>query len=253
MGNKNKLFLAILSTFVIFSGMMSTTTDITVKGDMQDTIVVECDFPLPIIEPVKIENECYDRITMGILPNSCDMDISRLPIKPLKVLLPFGRMLDSITVVVKNRKSMGNGFYVEKGQKIIPLASNEMIDNGFNGFDVSDRLFTIVGTYVWRGYTILFVNLHPVQYITDSGEIIWYDHITLQVKTQPTSVIKSVRNMNQDKELVIKEIVNPQVFKTYEDAPCSAPLDSVEYVIITNEELKDATGTYTFQDLVTAK
>jgi hypothetical protein len=253
MGNKNKIFLTILSTLIVCSGMISTTTILTVKGDSYDTIVVECDFPLPTFEQVKIDNEWYDRITMGVLPNSCDMDAARLPIKPLKVLLPFGRMIDSITVVVKNNMSMGSGFNVEKGQKIIPLASNEMIDNGFNGVDVSNQLFTVVGTYVWRGYTILFVNLHPVQYITDSGEIIWYDHMTLQVKTQPTSMIKSVRNMNQDKDLVLKEIVNPQVITTYEDAPCLAPLDSVEYVIITNEALKEASGAYTFQDLVTAK
>ncbi len=254
MGNKKKIFLAILSMLIVGSGMISTTTDLTVKGNMYDTIVVECDFPLPTLEQVKIEDEFYDRITMGLLPNSCDVDSARLPLKPLKVLLPYGRMVDTITAVVKNSISMGSDFNVEKGQKIIPLASHEIIDDGFkDDIVVSNQLFTLVGTYVLRGYAILFVNLHPVQYKDDSGEIFWYDHMTLQVKTQPNPEIKSVRNMHQDKELVQKEIINPQMLITYDEAPCSTPLDLVEYVIITNEALRDAMGEYTFQDLVAAK
>ena len=188
---------------------------------------------------------------MGILPNSCDTDTTGLPVKPLKVLLPYGRVLDSVDVVVEKSLSLGIGFNVEKGQNIIPIMSNESIEENFvEDFDFNNQLFTIVGTYVFRGYTILFVNLHPVQYKEDSGELVWYKHITLQVKTQPATMNRIVRNKPQDKEIVMKQVVNPQMLETYNDAQSLTSLNLIDYVIITNEELKNATGAYTFQDLL---
>lgn len=249
-----KIFFVIISTFLMCSGMMLAMADHNPEESGYDTIIINCDFPMPTLEQVKVDNEVYDKIMMGSLPNSCEMNRPLLPIKPLKVLLPYGRMVDTIDVIVENDASLGIGFDLETGRHIIPIGSNESVDDGsIDESDYSHQLVTVVGSYVFRGYTVLFVNLHPVQYIRDSGEIIWYDHMTLNVKTQPTTVTKSIRNMDQDKELVIKEVVNPQVIKTYEDAPQLAPLDLVEYIIITNEDLRDATGTYTFQDLVTAK
>ena len=249
-----KVFLAIFSALMICSSIVPVVADINAEGNAYDTIILEYDFPIPNIEKVKINNEYFDRIKMGVLPNSCDVDTTSLPVKPLKVLLPYGRVLDTVDVVVENGLSLGVGFNVEKGQNIIPILSSESIENNFvEDFDFNNQLFTIVGTYVFRGYTILFVNLHPVQYKEDSGELIWYKHITLQVKTQPTSENRIVRNRHQDKEIVMKQVVNPQVLETYNDAKLLTPLDLIEYVIITNEELKNAAGAYTFQDLVTAK
>ncbi|HER45495.1 MAG TPA: PKD domain-containing protein, partial [Thermoplasmatales archaeon] len=239
---------------MVGSGMLPAIADVTVHETAYDTIVIECDFSSPRIEQVNREDKWYDRITMDNLPNSCDVQSACLPVKPLKILMPYGRIVDSITVVAGQGISMGAGFHVEKGHNIIPFGSHQATDDGcVDKSFFSDQLFTVVGTHIFRGYAIFFVNLHPVHYTKDSGEIIWYNHMTVQVKTQPTSVTTSIRTMQQDKDLVTKQVVNPQMLKTYEDAPQSKPLDLVEYVIITNEELRDATGSYTFQDLVAAK
>ena len=53
-----------------------------------------------------------------------------------------------------------------------------------------------------------------------------------------------------DRDVVASLVDNPEFIATYADAPCAQVRDSVEYVIITNEELKDASGDYTFQDLL---
>jgi hypothetical protein len=254
MVHRNKIFFVMLSIMMVGSGMLSAIADVTVNKTAYDTIVIECDFSSPRIEQVNREDEWYDRITMGSLPNSCDVQSACLPVKPLKILVPYGRIVDSITVVAGHGMSMGAGFHVEKGHRIIPFGSHQATDDGFiDGSFFSNQLFTVVGTHIFRGYVLLFVNLHPVQVLQDSGEIIWFDHMTVQVTTQPVFVTTPLRKTPTDKELISKQIVNPLTLTTYEDAPVSAPFDSVEYVIITNEDLRDATGSYTFQDLVAAK
>ncbi len=253
MATLNKILLTILSTLVVSSGMISGIADFTANETVYDTIVIDCDFPSPTIQQVNVDTEHYDKITMGNLPNSCDVNTASLPVKPLKILMPYGRIIESVEIIVNQGISLGDGFNVEKGHNIIPIGSNQQTVDGFAESDFSNRLFTVVGTHLFRGYMIVFVNLHPVQFLQDSGEIIWFDHMTVQMNTRSTFMANPIRSVLKDKEIVSKEVINPQVMTTYEDAPLSVPFDSIEYVIITNEDLRDATGSYTFQDLVAAK
>ena len=255
MRQTEKILLTILSTLIVCSGVLLATASLDADKDRYETILLEYNFPVPTIDPVKIDNEVYDRITMGNLPNSCDVDSACLPIKPLEILLPYGRILKTIEVDVENSISIGSGFNVEKGQSIIPIMTQQTLDYDVaNQVDVSEQsLYTIVGTYTWRGYSILCVNLHPVHYLKESGEIIWFNHMNVQVKTQPSMITKSIRAIPQDQILVKKQIENPQTMTTYMVAPLFTPMDYVQYVLITNEDLRDATGTYTFQDLIVAK
>jgi hypothetical protein len=249
-----KIVFVMLSTFILCLGMIPATITLSVKGNTVDAMVVECAFPIPTVEQICIDNEPYDRISMGNLPNSCDVDVARLPTKSLKILLPYGKTIDTVEVSYDFASSLGVGFHVEKGSKAIPIGTYEHTnDDTVNAMDDSFRSFTVIGTYVFRGYSILFLNLYPVHYLEGSGEIIWYHHMKIQVKTKPIITTNVIRDIQQDKDLLKKEVVNPEMLSTYNDAPLSTSRADNEYIIITNEALKDAAGSYTFQDLVTAK
>ncbi|MBN1280278.1 MAG: hypothetical protein JXA00_01370 [Candidatus Thermoplasmatota archaeon] len=249
-----KLFLVVVSMLLICSSMIAATADQPSGGTDYDTLVLSYDFPAPTLDHVLIDNEEYDRITLGSLPNSCTLYTARLPVLPLKVLLPYGRRVETIKVTVDETISLGSGFHVETGQNVIPLPSNEPRPSRSNQEGpLPDELHTIVGTYLWRGYLILCVNLHPVTYDEASGELLYYDHMNLRVTTQPSLTTPCIRQSQQDSELVGKQVANPQMLQTYEKAPCSAPRELIKYVIITNEDLAGATGTYTFQDLADAR
>ncbi len=249
-----KIFLAILTIMLVSSGMTPLTAHLTNTQSTSEIILMEYDFSQPTIKQVKIGEEYFDTVSVGNLPNSCETHTARLPVKSLKILLPYGRTLDTVELTVQPGVSLGDGFHIEQGPNIIPILSNPPLDETHTmGSKETKNLFTIIGTYLWRGYRVVFINLYPVEYQTDSGELIWYPHMTVEVKTQPGPLPTAVRNNQNDKAVVISQVVNPKMLSTYEDAPFTTSLESMEYVIITNEALKDATGTYTFQDLVTAK
>lgn len=249
-----KIFLALLSIMLVSSGMVPLTAHLTDIQSNTDNILIEYDFPQPIITQVKIGEEYFDSLTLGNLPNSCETNTARLPVKALKILLPYGRMLDAVELTAQPGVSLGGGFHIEQGPNIIPFLSNTPLDDTYTiEREDTKNLFTIIGTYLWRGYRVVFITLHPVEYQTDSGELIWYPHLTVEVKTKPCPQPTAVRHNQNDKTVVSHQVVNPEILSTYEKAPFTTSFESMEYIIITNEALKDATGTYTFQDLITAK
>ena len=58
-----------------------------------EEIVLTYTFSKPILEKIEIKGEIYDRITINGLPNSGDLHEPRLPVKPLKILLPYVKVL----------------------------------------------------------------------------------------------------------------------------------------------------------------
>lgn len=223
-----------------------------VSNDKSD-ILVEIDFCCPVIEKVLVDEVVFDRVTMDELSNSGSIDGVALPVRSVEILLPYGQQVSSVEVVAGESFSLGTGFFVEPMYRVVQLKpgdSEEEVMYERTGFD---DLFSVVGSYVMRGYVILVVNLYPVQYDSFSGELVWYDEMTVSVGLCGTDGVPVVRDVAQDSELVLDRVENPEDIESYFGKGVSVSRDSVDYLIITNEDLRDATGTYTFQDLVASK
>jgi len=256
MKNLNKILISSVVILFLFSAVSaSMNSGYNTESESLEDITLNFTFPKPKIEKIEVNNEICDRVTINGLPNSGELNHPRLPIKSVKLLMPYGRELDFVNIVAKEKSLVGSGYNVEIGHNIIPLESNAapQDSNEKHNSVFPEKLYSVVGTHRFRGYTVLFVNLHPVQYAENTGEIAYYKHITLEVKTKESLANTFIRGLQKDTDIVTKLVGNPSCIMSYTGAPVSTSRDTVEYVIITNEELKDATGDYTFQDLAQSK
>lgn len=256
MKNLNKILISGVVILFLFSAVATgVNSGYNIEFENYEDITLNFIFSKPKIEKIEVNNEAYDRVTINRLPNSGDLNQPCLPVKSVKVLIPYGGELDFVNVVAKEKSLVGSGYNVEVGHNIIPLEINAAPQDTQKKYNnvLPEKLYSIVSTHTLRGYTVLFVNIYPVQYLEDTGEIAYYKHITLEVKTKESSSNTLIRGLQKDKDIITKLVDNPSHIASYNNAPVPTSRDTVEYVVITNEELKNATGDYTFQDLVQSK
>ncbi|MEA2054850.1 MAG: C25 family cysteine peptidase [Candidatus Thermoplasmatota archaeon] len=193
-------------------------------------------FEKPHIKKVCGESE-YDNIKIEGC-RSYDFSGVKLPVKPLHILIPQGFKVCDIKI--------------EKADKIDLFSLYSEAGNGesisVNG-TIPDRDFILVGTYRFRGYEILVLNLCPVKYTSDGG-IFYWKHMTVNIGLQETSS-KPFRGLPRDREIVMRMVDNPGIVESYRNS--ATITNTYEYIVITGSELKNASGSYNFQDLVDSK
>ena len=101
-------------------------------------------------------------------------------------------------------------------------------------------LYSKIGTYSCRGYTILVLKLNPVQYIPARGELFYYPDLTVNVETiaemKDNSLFRGLRGDNND---IGKKVDNPSMGGIYMQTLESAPVYlNYDLLIITSEALK---------------
>ena len=199
-----------------------------------DEIVMSYHFERPIVER---NASGYDSIKMEGC-SSYDFREAILPVKPLHILIPQGSKVGSISIEKSGLTTLGSGYNMKKNAVTIGNESD----------------FIVIGTYKFRGYKILVLDLCPVKYDAGSGEISYYRHMSVRIGLQ-SSTSSPVRGLQQDREAVAKMVDNPGVADTYSKSVKStgACKGNYEYIIITSNELKNASGKYTFQTLVDSK
>ncbi|MBU7036446.1 MAG: S8 family serine peptidase [Theionarchaea archaeon] len=95
-------------------------------------------------------------------------------------------------------------------------------------------LFEVTGTESFKGFTILNINLYPVQYQPKSQTVHFYSTLTVEVNLESGEKSPLYRGLQKDKEDVASLVDNPEMVGTY-DAPI--PLTTEEYIIITNDDM----------------
>lgn len=250
------LILGVVSVF-LFSTVAADLNNMSYSpvDESFEEIVLAYIFSKPNLEKIEVKGEIYDRITINGLPNSGGLHKSCLPVKPLKILLPYGKKIDSIDVVASERISFGPGYSIERGHNIIPITNDLGLKSSKREDDSisSENLYSTMDMYIFRGYTIVFVNLYPVQYMEETGEIVFYEHMILDINTKESQSNNIIRGLQRDVDIVRNLVENPLCISSYDNAPKSTFDETIEYVIITDEALANSTGEYTFQDLVQSK
>ena len=185
-----------------------------------------------------------------------------LPFKTAKILIPQGKELQSIHVTSGDRKTLEGKFNIEYGKTPIPISSNAHVVDMPNQAIYSSStpfpgtLFSGVSEQYLRGYEIVVLALHPVQYVPKTDELFYYETMTVTVNIKEVGKTSLLfRNLPQDKMLITSAVDNPEVLETYtktasflRSTSLVNPSESYDYVIITNNALNSS-----FQPLINRK
>ncbi len=248
---QKKKFLAATIAFLILS--------LPVYGNAggKDTISLKYSFEKPSI--YEYGNETY--VKMNGLQNTGDGGKPVVPVKPLYILLPQGKDVAKIEVTCKNKVYIGSGYKLKIADypSILgkPSMNKEIRFNPSKPFPVEN--YEIEGIYSKRGFNILIMNIYPLHYIKETGEIYYFKDISVKIHLKEGKINPLYRGLPRDKAEIAKIVENPGAIASYKKMvalPSSSIVDSsdeYQYVIITSKDLANSFGQNTLKDLAEFK
>ncbi|MFX1399326.1 MAG: C25 family cysteine peptidase [Promethearchaeota archaeon] len=268
------LFL-IVATTSAFYNIFSVYRDIPsnddpiVDQDFHKLVEIELDFS-------ELKLSTSQTINGDSFINTDNQDISfltmpgapRLPFKTLKLLVPQGCELRDVEIESGKTRTREVNYPIEPAREQLPIGFTnkpEKPDLVFNSsiYDSSNdfpgKSHSVMGIHSLRGYDVLILNVYPVQYKPKIGQLTFTEHMNVKVNFLKKELKNTFfRSLKKDEKIVASLVDNPKeisMYSTITGAPRSSSLPEAtyDYVIITNEFLKNSNGTYTFQDLVDYK
>ena len=218
----------------------------------QEKISLRIDFPIP--EITKVGD--YHRIRMEGLSNVGLPGEPMLPIRTVKLLIPYGKEAGEMRVTGEDKVILPGSYIIEPAQRPVPIGCpgsftlpKPEIYNSSKAFP--ETLSSHQMTQRMRGYRLLLVNIHPIEYIPAMGQVSYYKsmkvELDLETPTAPLAPDPMYRGLPQDKEKVREIIDNPDALDTY---PQRSPLQPpYEYLIITSDAFKAYIGSGSQDDL----
>lgn len=245
--NKYWFLFSVIMLLIASGGFTQGTEG---KSDIE----IEYNFAEPAISKVK---EDYSSIRLERLHKFCKKPgLPVLPVKLAKILIPAGREIQQINVTPGKKITLPGEYKIEYGKKPQPIGHNlpdnttpdEKVYKSSQPFPTT--LYDRISTQFLCGYKICCLRLYPVEYIPGEGQISYYPSIKVVVTLTPSPKslprICPVRGLPSDVARVKRLVDNPEGISSY---PVKAtPLLTREYVIITNEEMKNV-----FQDFANWK
>jgi len=219
--------------------------------------------------------EIYDSVTIPGLNNRIVPGEPVLPLRTARILIPYGEEVQEVKVVSGNERYLGS-VSIRPGQNSVPIGFTENCtgcnpeDNWTYTPELSllneeiyesespypEVAYSVLGVQKKHGYEILYVNLYPIKYIPKTGDAYSFGAFDVEVTTAPAETLDVglFRGLPEDRAEVEMIVDNPEKATTYASDLAltgkSLLLDgNYDYVIITNQYLKDAPGPYNFQAL----
>jgi len=216
------------------------------------------DFSEPEITEILIDGTLYHQVTMENLPPFSEVGCPILPMKTVSVILPQKGEVKSIDVHGEGQISLGDGYNVEVRDCLVStdgLYEITLVDNFDYSIAYPIELYHQQEIQYIKGYSLLVLNLFPVSYIGESGDLYYYEQMNVTVTvTQTGSVNPLFRNLQRDEESLLDLVDDTSMLSTYISLPehplppsLINPEDTYDYVIITSETLKNDAGDYSFQ------
>ena len=148
-----KIIVLIIFIFVFLFGSFTSVYGLDRTKDNND-LIFDYSFTMPIIEKIEKNDIFYDKVSISGLNSFIDFNKPSLPVKPLKILLPSGKDVKNIHVIVSDGICLGEGFNIEVGGGLIPIASAvqnapffDNIDSKVDLSDYSSSIFSNLGVY----------------------------------------------------------------------------------------------------------
>lgn len=253
--NKKIICIFVVSIFLFTSLSVVTSAE---ENDNEDLITLNYSFNEPTINKVAIENIEYDKVSVEDAPCVGNPGEPFLPAKGAYILLPSNTKLVDISVIPGEITHLGSGFNIQPAPAVsskekISSQKKPIFDhtiyNSNNAFP--EEIFTKIGLFKCKGYNILVLKLHPIKYYPISGDLYYYKDFSVKLTLEnDEGSFSTVRNLIGDKNIVKNRVDNSELISTYanEFYP-TINEEKNKFVIITTDELKNANGQYTFEDL----
>jgi hypothetical protein len=247
-------FLIIILTTILLSTTITNVLSFQTKETIDSKIILEFSFSKPIIEKSYFDGNIITTVTIEDLPNTHDLGKPILPVKPVRILLPQGTEVNNIEVINSDELLLGSGLNIQAGGYVVPVT--KFVKNNRESTISADSfnpLYTYVGLYKFRGFSILHLNLYPVKYDISKGEISYYTLMKLIIDTKNGQINRAFRNNVNDFDIVENLVSNPEELQTYVTTDKPHYNENYKYIIITNNDLKTSDEDYDFQDLIDFK
>ena len=225
MVKNDKKFMMRKAVFIILILTLSSLSVFAVseREIESNQVTVTYSFDVPLMEKSLIGGNVYDRVALPGVLNAADAGEPYLPVKGAYILLPKNTRVDKINVESNKMLFLGSDFNIEPAGKPIPLSmakSAQFPEPDMEIYDSNDlfpgKLFTEVGTYSFRGYDILVLDLYPVQYVPNTGELYYYPDLTVYVETVEDGIDNILfRGLEKDELEIVKKIDNSNIIDTY--------------------------------------
>ena len=262
-----------------------TGREITIASS-NNQIVLEYDFSPPVIT----NDGTYDHISITDLDEFSEVGAPIVPMKTVRVLVPFGKKVVDSSVEVIDFEQLKGEYYIAPGQKPRPMSYTGAIESTMPDMAIygSNEKWPgvyekVLGTQSQRGYHMYIASLYPVQYQPASKQLSFASklRLTVQLEDQVSSTVaeKGKRTIarkslphptNTLVKKLTKEVDNPRALQSYpslSEAQTGAAAQKVdfdtvrqslvagsyEYVIITNEAMLGTPGPWNFQKLRDSK
>ena len=230
----NTIILSAIMLLISFSPIISAENDI-------DEINITYTFSYPII----IEKS---KIIISGVENTGNIGEPILPSVAANILIPYKEKLGDIIVTPGKRIKLGDNFDITPSKEALPVSKQQVSKNAeiikdeaiysLNS-EFPGALFEKVGTYSFRGYQILILNLFPVQYNPVTKEAFFYESMDVTVGTVVAEDENSLYRGRIDEDDIRRRVDNPADLSFYPKNPV-APLEDYDLLILTTDALKDS-------------
>lgn len=184
-----------------------------------------------------------------------------LPMVPSIVAIPAGKTIGSVQVARSGKVYYGDTYFVEYGEKSIPISSTgcDMVAVGNPAVYASDNAYPpadheLVTVQKKCGVTFAYINSYPVTYYPLSGRIEGYRTISVTVSlvSEDGRAARDVAIRPERIDAKSMGIENPEALKTYTADYCRqinegllstgsyTSAETYRYVVITTMALRDA-------------
>ena len=242
---KNRLFLK--SLLVMFILCFTSLSMISIADETSNEICMTYTFQSPQINQITIESQPYDQIVLTGAPCSANPGEPSLPTKGAYLLIPFQQNVKQVEVTGEIQY-LGPGYHIVPQGEPIPISQSDQISVPECDTEVYSsnalfpgKLFTQTGVHSFRGYSILVLMLHPVQYVPATGELYYYSELTVTVTTTLDMEMNALfRGTEWDKQQVMKKIDNPEVVTSYSTTAYGMDfIEDYDMMILTTDDLVD--------------
>lgn len=224
------------------------------------TIRVALDFDQPTLSPQQdgsVLVEAPGCVTFN------DPGLPLLPAHPAVVLLPPGETISAVRVIPEGEHAIPGIHRVTSAETPRPISAigpfaptaPDQAVYGSNAVYPPEAARLVTEQMAW-GHGLGFMRVFPVAYRPLTGELIWYERVTIEVETELSAtsvpgVVPNLRNSDHAIQRLNEMVMNPEDLYLYEGSEAAdltwsrITPDYYPYVIITTQAMAA-----TFQPLV---
>jgi len=254
-----KIYAIIILTSLIIAGTM------IVVPPGYDEYKYTFVFEQPEFINVETEDGLFKMMNLKNCVSTGEVGDPELKYYHIQYLLPNNKEIDKINIEAFDRTE------ICLNKPIVPLQEDITCNDTpifvineltyLSNKKIMNRLFEIGDIGYMRGYPLISINIYPIDYIPSENKIIFYNNLTLSFKFKDSENTQSngyLRNNEADKDYISNVVYNLDTIESYDDAILDEyigglcdPSDTYDYVIITNNALKNPTGClYDWNDLM---